>query len=63
MARKLQEIGERSEIVSVFDYDTFSTLQFGVPNPDFGAAAVSAVISGQQFATPRQLRIGIRYEF
>ena len=34
----------------------------GTVNPDFGAAAVSAVISGQQFATPRQLRIGIRYE-
>jgi len=61
--RKLEEIGGRSEIVSVLDYDTFSELQFGVPKPDFGAAGLSAVISAQQFATPRQLRIGIRCEF
>jgi hypothetical protein len=61
--RKLEEIGRRSEIVSVLDYDTFPELQFGVPKPDFGAAGLSAVLSSQQFATPRQLRIGIRYEF
>ena len=34
-----------------------------VPNPDFGAAGVSGVVSGQQFTAPRQVRIGVRYEF
>lgn len=48
---------------TTLDYDAFSELQFGVPNPDFGAAGVSATASGQQFTTPRQIRIGIRYEF
>jgi hypothetical protein len=48
---------------TIFDYDNFAELQFGVPNPDFGAAGVSGVVSGQQFATPRQIRIGARYEF
>jgi len=48
---------------TILDYNSFSELQFGVPNPDFGAAGVSGVVSGQQFATPRQFRIGARYEF
>ena len=38
-------------------------LRFGVPNPDFGLAGVSGVVSGQQLATPRQFRVGLRYEF
>ena len=48
---------------TVLEYNTFSELRFGVPNPDFGLAGMSGVISGQQLATPRQLRIGLRYEF
>jgi hypothetical protein len=48
---------------TVLDYNSFSDLQFGVPNPDFGAAAVSGVISGQQLTTPRQFRVGVRFEF
>ena len=48
---------------TVLTYDSYSELRFGVPNPDFGQAGVSGVISGQQFATPRQIRIGVRYEF
>jgi hypothetical protein len=48
---------------TLLDYNAFSELQFGVPNPDFGAAGVSGVISGQQFLTPRQIRIGARFEF
>jgi Carboxypeptidase regulatory-like domain/TonB-dependent Receptor Plug Domain len=48
---------------TILDYNSFAELQFGVPNPDFGVAGVSGVVSGQQFATPRQLRIGVRYEF
>jgi hypothetical protein len=48
---------------TILDYDSFAELQFGVPNPDFGAAGVSGVVSGQQLSTPRQFRIGVRYEF
>jgi len=48
---------------TVLEYNTFSELRFGVPNPDFGQAGVSGVVAGQQFVTPRQIRIGIRYEF
>jgi hypothetical protein len=48
---------------TILDYNSFSELQFGVPNPDFGAAGVSGVVSGQQFTTPRQFRIGARLEF
>jgi hypothetical protein len=48
---------------TILDYDSFSELRFGVPNPDFGVAGVSGVVSGQQLATPRQFRIGVRYEF
>ena len=51
------------ETQTVLEYNTFSELRFGVPNPDFGLAGMSGVISGQQLATPRQLRIGLRYEF
>jgi hypothetical protein len=48
---------------TITDYDSFSEIQFGVPNPDFGTAGVSGVIGGQQFTLPRQFRVGIRYEF
>jgi len=48
---------------TVLDYDSFSELSIGVPNPDFGTAGVSGVIAGQQFVKPRQVRIGVRYEF
>jgi len=48
---------------TILDYDSFAELQFGVPNPDFGTAGISGVVSGQQFVTPRQFRIGLRYEF
>jgi hypothetical protein len=48
---------------TILDYNSFAELQFGVPNPDFGSAGVSGVVSGQQLATPRQFRIGVRYEF
>ena len=48
---------------TILDYNSFAELRFGVPNPDFGVAGVSGVVSGQQLATPRQFRVGIRYEF
>jgi hypothetical protein len=48
---------------TILDYNSFSELQFGVPNPDFGQAGVSGVVSGQRFTAPRQVRLGVRYEF
>jgi hypothetical protein len=48
---------------TVLDYNAFTELQFGVPNPDFGTAGVSGVVSGQQLISPRQVRVGVRYEF
>jgi hypothetical protein len=47
----------------VLDYDAFSEIAFTVPNPDFGKAGTSGVLGGQQFTAPRQLRVGVRYEF
>ena len=48
---------------TILDYNAFSELRFTVPNPDFGLAGVSGVVSGQQLATPRQFRVGVRYAF
>jgi hypothetical protein len=48
---------------TILEYNTFSDLRFGVPNLDFGLAGVSGVVSGQQFVTPRQFRVGLRFEF
>ena len=48
---------------TVLDYNAFSELQFGVSNPDFGMAGASGVIQGQQLFTPRQFRVGARFEF
>lgn len=46
------------------DYDTWTELQFRVPNPDFGAP-VSRVSTNAspQFQTPLQVRIGARFSF
>jgi hypothetical protein len=65
-ARKLVLIADVFNVFNtqtILDYNSFAELQFGVPNPDVGAAGVSGVVSGQQLATPRQFRIGVRYEF
>jgi hypothetical protein len=48
---------------TTLDYDSFAELSFGVSNPDFGTAGASSVVAGQQFATPRQIRLGARFEF
>jgi len=48
---------------TVLEYDSFAELQFGIPNPDFGAAGVSGNVAGQQFLTPRQFRVGARFDF
>jgi hypothetical protein len=65
-ARKLLLIADVFNVFNtqtVLDYNSFSELSFGVPNPDFGRAGVSGVAAGQQFAAPRQFRLGARYEF
>ena len=64
--RNLQLIGDVFNLFNsqtVLEYDTFSELAFGVPNPDFGRAGVSGVVGGQQFQSPRQFRLGARFEF
>jgi hypothetical protein len=48
---------------TVLEYNTFSEIRAGVPNPDFGVAGLSGNLAGQQLVTPRQLRIGARFEF
>jgi Carboxypeptidase regulatory-like domain/TonB-dependent Receptor Plug Domain len=48
---------------TILEYNTFSELRFGVPNPDFGVAGLSGNVAGQQFTTPRQFRLGVRFEF
>jgi hypothetical protein len=48
---------------TILDYNSFSELQFSIPNPDLGLAGASGVVSGQHFTTPRELRVGVRYEF
>ena len=48
---------------TILDYNSFSELEFSIPNPDFGLAGASGVVSGQHFTTPRELRVGVRYEF
>ena len=42
---------------TVLDYDSFSELQFGVTNPDFGLAGASGVIGGQQFPPPNSVSV------
>ena len=64
--QSLRLIGDAFNIFNtqtILDYNSFSELKPGVPNPDFGAAGISGVVSGQRLATPRQVRIGVRFEF
>jgi hypothetical protein len=44
------------------DYDSWTELQFGVPNPDFGKP-ISQVNGGPRFQAPAALRIGARFSF
>jgi Carboxypeptidase regulatory-like domain/TonB dependent receptor-like, beta-barrel len=44
------------------DYDNWSELSFTVANPDFGKP-VSEIVAGPQFQSPRQIRVGARFEF
>jgi hypothetical protein len=44
------------------DYNTYTELIFGEPNPDFGTPT-SQNVSGQMFQNPFQLRLGARFEW
>ena len=48
---------------TVLESNSFSEVGFNEPNPDFGRAGASGNVGGQQFLTPRQVRLGVRYEF
>jgi hypothetical protein len=47
---------------STLDYDAFTELEFGVPNPDFGSPT-SQNVAGPQFQAPRFFRLGLRFRF
>jgi hypothetical protein len=63
-----QELTLLADIFNLFnerrtqDYDNWKELEFGVPNPDFGKP-ISQNVSGPQFQTPFQLRLGARLRF
>ena len=44
------------------DYNNYTEIRFGVPNPDFGTPT-SGNVSGQMFQQPFSLRVGARFEF
>ena len=49
---------------TVLDYDNFTESTFGALNPNFGQPTTS-VLGGNppQIQTPRQIRVGARFEF
>jgi hypothetical protein len=46
----------------VIDYNNFTEVSLDNSNPDFGTPT-SQIISGPQFQTPRQIRVGVRLSF
>jgi hypothetical protein len=48
---------------TVIDYNNWFESTFGSLNPDFGQAGASSVLREQQLLAPRQVRIGVRFEF
>jgi hypothetical protein len=53
---------------SALDYDTWSTLSFGVPNPDYGTPTSQNALEAQnasapQFQAPRSVQVGVRFGF
>ncbi len=44
------------------DYDNWTELSFGEPNPDYGKP-ISQNVAGPQYQTPIQVRIGARFSF
>jgi hypothetical protein len=48
---------------TVTDYNNWVESTFGSLNPDFGTAGASSVVAGQQLLPPRQVRLGLRFEF
>jgi hypothetical protein len=64
-ARKLTLLADAFNLFNtqrVTDYNSWTDIAFGEPNPDFGKP-VSQLIAGPQFQTPRQLRVGARLSF
>jgi outer membrane receptor protein involved in Fe transport len=63
--REVSLIGEVFNLFNqrtTLDYDTFTELEFGVPNPDFGSPT-SQNVAGPQFQQPRFIRVGLRIRF
>jgi TonB dependent receptor len=48
---------------TVTDYNNWSESTFGSLDPDFGQAGASSGVAGQQLLAPRQVRMGIRFDF
>jgi hypothetical protein len=64
-ARKLTLLADVFNLLNtrrVTDYDNWTDIAFGEPNPDFGKP-ISQIIAGPQFQTPRQIRFGARLAF
>jgi outer membrane receptor protein involved in Fe transport len=72
---KSQRLLVSADVFNAFDnqsptaYDVYHELQFGVPNPNFGQPLVLAASQGgpapilPSFQTPRQVRLGLRFEW
>jgi hypothetical protein len=58
IAQLFNVLGERRAL----DYDAWTELEFGVPNPDFGKP-ISQNVSGPQFQRPRMLTLAVRFGF
>jgi outer membrane receptor protein involved in Fe transport len=60
----LADIFNLFDTQTVLDYDNWTESTFGAANPNFGQPTTS-VLGGNppQFQTPRQIRIGARFEF
>ncbi len=58
----LADIFNLFDTKATLDYDNYAELEFGTPNPDFGKP-ISQNVAGPQFQTPRQIRLGARFEF
>lgn len=48
---------------TTLDYDSWTELNFGTPNPDFGAPISQNLFSEPQFQQPFALRLGARFSF
>jgi hypothetical protein len=58
----LADIFNLFDTKTVLDYDNFTETTFGALNPDFGQP-ISQNVAGPQITNPRQVRLGLRFEF